>query len=89
MTLPRVRMKVRVQNPQWIAPAHLRPDHQDYFKDYYVRRVVEVEVLTVHFATRQMRVRFKWQGQWLTQDVEAAPFFRRYRLTQKDETATI
>jgi hypothetical protein len=46
----------------------------------HVYRDFEVEVLTVHFEKNTMRIRFRHGGRVETRDVDATPFFEKYRI---------
>lgn len=50
--------------------------------DYNVYRDFEVEILTVHFEKNTMRIRFCHRDRIETRDVDATPFFKKYKIVQ-------
>ena len=62
-----------------VEPDSMNPNGEFYF---YIKEDIEVEVLTVHFAKRRMRVRFKqnFYGDLKTRafDISAEPYFSKY-----------
>jgi hypothetical protein len=69
MELPKIKLNL-----------YLRDD--ETFQNWSMHDVV-CEVLTVHFKTGTMRIRFKWLGRNETRNVETDEFWKRYELVEK------
>lgn len=79
MNLPKVKVKVRVPNPAFT-------NETKDFVEYYVNVEVEAEVLTVHFNTGKMRIRFNdLFGNIKTADVDSAAFFETFSVVKAGE----
>lgn len=56
--------------------------------EYHIRGTVEAEVLTVHFRTESMRVRYTDQeGKIRTYNVGIEPFLDLYNVVEKEQDA--
>ena len=62
----------------------------DSSRKQYIKSLIEVEVLTVHFAKRKMRVRYRWidyfgeKNKIRTCDISAEPFFDKYGMDPEE-----
>lgn len=65
-------------NPDFVARYHEdgTPSNMD---EYYVKRVLSAEVLTLNLSAGTMRIRFIW-GKIQTRDVSIRPFFKNYSI---------
>lgn len=65
------------------------PVIQTYAPYRYVEKIVPVEVLTVHFKTNTMRIRYRWEdfigsgAVMKATDVDAGAFFEKYEIVKK------
>lgn len=78
--IPTLKLTLRVRNPDWVAifgSNGMAMNMDEYDADIEFM----VEVLTVHFSTNTMRVRFTHMDKVKTLDVDATPFFERYSLS--------
>lgn len=83
--LPRLRLPLKVPNPDIDWTEELPVD------EYYMDKMVDVEVLTVNFNAGTMRVRTvdrqpafdSNHGEWTIVDIEANPFFEHYQVVPK------
>ena len=80
---------IQLRDPRWVAVRDSTGKALNMDR-YYVSPYLDVEVLTVHFNKRTMRVRFVWNGETQTRDISADAFFEKYAVVlniPKDESS--
>ena len=76
-----LKLTLTVRNPRWV-PVYGADGKTTNMDTYHDDLEFEVEVLTVHFERRTMRVRFNHMGKVETRDVDADPFFQKYKIVE-------
>jgi hypothetical protein len=78
---PTVNLTITVKNPNWV-PVYDANGITSNMDEYHAVLEFDVEVLTVHFQRNSMRVRFTHMGKVETRDVDATPFFEKYKVVE-------